>query len=64
VGPFEEEEEVTGITSGEVKVEGEDPATTGCRKEDRVRRYVVDSKSWSRSPFVHSRRNPKTVTID
>jgi len=33
VGPFEEEEEVTGITSEEVKVEGEDPATTGCRRE-------------------------------
>jgi len=28
-GPFEEEEEGTGITSDVVKVEGEDPATPG-----------------------------------
>jgi len=27
VGPFEEEEEGTGITSDVVKVKGEDPAT-------------------------------------
>ena len=29
VGPFEEEEEGTGIVSDVVKVEGEDPATPG-----------------------------------
>ena len=29
VGPFEEEEEGTGITSDVVKVEGEDPTTPG-----------------------------------
>ena len=29
VGPFEEEEEGTGIASDVVKVEGEDPATPG-----------------------------------
>jgi len=29
VGPFEEEEEGTGIASDAVKVEGEDPATPG-----------------------------------
>ena len=29
VGPLEEEEEGTGITSDVVKVEGEDPATPG-----------------------------------
>jgi len=29
VGPFEEEEEGTGVASDVVKVEGEDPATTG-----------------------------------
>ena len=28
-GPFEEEEEATGITSDVVKVKGEDPATPG-----------------------------------
>jgi len=29
VGPFEEEEEGTGVVSDVVKVEGEDPATPG-----------------------------------
>ena len=29
MGPFEEEEEGTGVTSDAVKVEGEDPATPG-----------------------------------
>jgi len=29
VGPFEQEEEGTGITSDVVKVEGEDPGTPG-----------------------------------
>jgi len=29
VGPFEEEEEGTGVTSDVVKVQGEDPATPG-----------------------------------
>jgi len=29
VGPFEEEEEGTGVTSDVVKVEGEDPVTPG-----------------------------------
>ena len=33
VGPFEEEEEGTGIASDVVKVQGEDPVTPGCRKE-------------------------------
>ena len=34
VGPFEEEEEGTGIVSDVVKVEGEDPTTPGqYRKE-------------------------------
>jgi len=29
VGPFEEEEEETGVTSDVVQVQGEDPATPG-----------------------------------
>ena len=34
MGPFEEEEEGTGIVSDVVKVKGEDPGTPGqCRKE-------------------------------
>ena len=34
VGPFEEEEEGTGITSDVLKVEGEDPATPGPLTEE------------------------------
>ena len=34
VGPFEEEEEGTGITSDVVKVKGEDPATPGPQRID------------------------------
>jgi len=37
VGPFEEEEEGTGITSDVVKVEGENPDTPGYLRGDRVR---------------------------
>ena len=33
VGPFEEEEEGTGIASDIVKAQGEDPATQGCLSE-------------------------------
>jgi len=34
VGPFEEEEEGTGVTSDVVKVKGEDPATPGPLKRN------------------------------
>jgi len=34
VGPFEEEEERTGVASDVVKVEGEDPATPGPLKRN------------------------------
>ena len=37
VGPFEEEEEGTGIASDVVKVEGEDPDTPDYLRGDRVR---------------------------
>jgi len=37
VGPFEEEEEGTGVASDVVKVEGEDPDTPGYVRGDRVR---------------------------
>jgi len=33
VGLFEEEEEGTYIASDEIKVEGENPATSGCLRE-------------------------------
>jgi len=63
VGPFQEEDEVTGMASDVVTVVDEDLrlATTGCRGEDRVRRYVGDYNSWVRSPLA--RGNPGTVTI-
>ena len=34
VGPFEEEEEGTGIVSDVVNVQGEDPATTGQYRQE------------------------------
>jgi len=37
LGPFEEEEEGTGVASDVVKVEGEDPDTPGYLRGDRVR---------------------------
>jgi len=37
VGPFEEEEEGTGVACNVVKVEGEDPDTPGYLRGDRVR---------------------------
>ena len=43
MGPFEEEEEGIvgiGIASDVVKVKGEDPATPGCLREERVRTHV------------------------
>jgi len=46
-----------------VKVEGDNLATPGWLREDRVRRYVTDSKSWMRVPSAHSRGNPGTVMI-
>jgi len=60
VGPVEEEEEETGIASDVVKVEGEDPATPGCLRKDRVIRRVGDSKSWVRTPLPRLRGNPGT----
>ena len=38
VGPFEEEEEGTGIASNVVKVKGKDPDTSGYLRGDRARR--------------------------
>ena len=36
MGPFEEEEEGTGVASDVVKVEGEDPDTPGYLRGDKV----------------------------
>jgi len=55
VGPFQEEEEGTCIASDVVKLKDEDPATQGCLREDRLRRYAGDSQSWVRCPLARSR---------
>ena len=41
MGPFEEEEKGAGIAS-DVKVEGEDPATPGVLRGNKVRWYASD----------------------
>jgi len=38
VGPFDEEEEGTGIASDIVKVKGEDPAISGCLRSVDTRK--------------------------
>jgi len=54
LGPFEEGEEGIGIASDVVKIEGEDPATTGCLREVRVRWCVGDFQLWVRAPLARS----------
>jgi len=44
VGPFEEEEEGTGMASDVVKVEGEDPDNPGYLRGDRAR--LGRRRSW------------------
>jgi len=46
VGPFEEEDEGVGITSGVVKVESEDPDTPAYLRGDMERRDVGNFQSW------------------
>jgi len=55
VGPFEEEEEGTGVASDVVKVEGEDPDTPDYLRGDRVR--LRRRRSWivGASPVARSR---------
>ena len=56
LGPFEGEEEGIDIASYVVKVEGEDLATPDCLREDKVRRYVGESQSWLRTPWLAARK--------
>ena len=58
MGPFEEEEEVIGITSDVVKVQGEDPDTPGYSRENRVRRDVSDLGSWVHHPWLAGDKTP------
>jgi len=53
---FEEEEEKSGLANELDKVKGEDPATPGCQREDRVRRYVSYFKSWVHAPLTRARK--------
>jgi len=55
VGPFEEEEEGTGVASDVVKVEGEDPDTPGYLRGDRVRLGRRRSRIVGASPLAPSR---------
>jgi len=55
VGPFEEEEEGTGVSSDVVKVEGEDPDTPGYLRGDRVRLGRRRSRIVGASPLARSR---------
>ena len=59
MGPFEEEEEGTGVASDVVKVQGEDPDTPGYLRGDRVRlgrrrSRIVGVSPLARSQFVHN----------
>jgi len=58
VGPFEEEEEVIGITSDVVKVQVEDPDTQGYSRENRVRRDVSDLGSWVHHSWLAGDKTP------
>ena len=55
MGPFEEEEEGTGVASDVVKVQGEDPDTPGYLRGDRVRLGRQRSMIVDASPLARSR---------
>jgi len=55
VGPFEEEEEGTSVDSDVVKVQGEDPDTSGYVRGDRVRLGRQRSQIVCASPLARSR---------
>jgi len=68
VGPFEEEQEGTGITSDVLKVEGRNPGTTGClRYVDtrnnpgtvKIPQYRVNKTK--QHTHTHTRRNEKMI---
>ena len=63
VGPFEEEEEGTGIASDVVKVKGKDPDTSGYLRGDRVRRDVGNFQSCLHPPWLTPNETTGTVTI-
>ena len=58
VGPFEEEEEGISIASDVVKVQGEDPDTSGALRGERVRRDISDLGSWMCPPWLARDETP------
>jgi len=58
VGPFEEEEEGTSMTSEIGKVKSEDSETPSYLRGDRVRRDVDIFQSWVRPPWLTRDENP------
>ena len=67
VGPFEEEEEGTGVASDVVKVEGEDQDNPSYLRGDRVRLVRRRSRpggSWVRPPWLtHDEAPGPYITI-
>ena len=55
MGPFEGEEEGTGVASDVVKVKGEDPDTPGYLRGDRLRLGRRRSRIVGASPLARSR---------
>ena len=55
MGPFEEEEEGTGVASDVVKVQDKDPDTPGYLRGDRARLGRRRSRIVGASPFARSR---------
>jgi len=55
MGPFEEEQEGTGVASDVVKMEGENPDTPGYLRGDRVRLGRRQSRIVGASPLARSR---------
>jgi len=49
VGPFEEEEEGTGVASDVVKVEVEDPATPGPQKRNDTRTITIPQYQFNKT---------------
>jgi len=63
VGPFEEEEERTGVASDVVEVEGEDPNTPDYRRGDRVRLGRWRSRMVGRLPWLAHEAPSPYITI-
>ena len=57
-------EEGTGVASDVVKVQGEDPDTSGYLRGDRVRLERRQSRIVGASPLARSRLSPGTVHND